>query len=123
MANDLTGAFCATILNAATIAHILHLQTRSYSQHVALNDLYEALPDHADDIIEKYQGKYQEIITYPAQSVKTPDNALDFVLALKDYVSSTRYSAFKQEDTEIQNLIDELAASIDEAIYKLTFLS
>ena len=123
LASDLTGEFCATVLNAATVAHILHLQTRSYSHHVALNELYDALPEHADNIIEKYQGKYQTILEYPAQTVKTPANALEFVIALKDYVWTNRYQAFNEKDTEIQNIIDELAATIDEAIYKLNFLS
>jgi hypothetical protein len=122
-AADSTGAFVATVLNAATVAHILHLQTRSFSQHKTLDELYNALPEHGDELVEAYQGKYQTIIEYPVQSVKTPGNALDFVVALKDYVKANRYTAFSQEDSEIQNIIDELAGTLDSTIYKLTFLS
>lgn len=110
----------ATLLNSATVAHILHLQTRSYAKHKALEDLYDSLPDLADSLIESYQSKYG-IAEYPAQSVETPADALEFVKGLREYVSTKRYAVAK--DSELQNITDEIVQLLDSTIYKLTFLS
>jgi len=110
----------ATLLNSATVAHILHLQTRSYAKHKALEDLYESLPDLADSLIESYQSKYG-IAQYPAQSVATPDDSLEFVKGLREYVSTKRFAVAK--DSELQNITDEIVQLLDSTIYKLTFLS
>ena len=112
----------ATLLNSATTAHILHLQTGSYAQHKALNTLYADLPDLADDLIEAYQGKYGVVKDYPAQSVTTPSDALGFVQELRAYVAANRYVALKQSDSELQNITDNIVELLDSTIYKLTFL-
>jgi hypothetical protein len=119
---ELTPAFFATLLNSATTAHILHLQTGSYAQHKALNTLYADLPDLADDLIEAYQGKYGIVKDYPAQSVTTPSDALGFVQELRAFVANNRYVALKQSDTELQNITDNIVELLDSTIYKLTFL-
>jgi hypothetical protein len=117
---DVANEVFATLLNSATIAHILHLQTRSYAKHKALENLYEGLPDLADDLIESYQSKYG-IAQYPAQSVVTPSDALDFVKGLREYVTTKRYAVAK--DSELQNITDEITQLLDSTIYKLTFLN
>jgi hypothetical protein len=115
-------SFFATLLNSATTAHILHLQTGSYAQHKALNTLYSDLPDLADGLIEAYQGKYGVVNNYPAQSVTTPSDALGFVQELRAFVLSNRYTALKQSDSELQNITDNIVELLDSTIYKLTFL-
>jgi len=112
----------ATLLNSATTAHILHLQTGSYAQHKALNTLYADLPDLADSLIEAYQGKYGVVKDYPSQSVTTPSDALGFVQELRAYVAANRYVALKQSDSELQNITDNIVELLDSTIYKLTFL-
>lgn len=112
--------FFATLLHAATSGHILHLQTRSYAQHKALDDFYSALPDLADSIIEAYQGKYGLVLDYPSGYQVPTGSPIDFVSALSDYVESTRSNI--ATDSEIQNLIDEVQQLIDSTLYKLRFL-
>ena len=120
---DKAAEFFITLLNAATVAHVLHLQSKSYSEHKALEGLYEGLPDVADSIIEAYQGKYQKIVKYPNQPVgQAPDDALNFVKSLNSYVAQVRHSIGSPNDTELQNIIDELVQLLDSTIYKLTFL-
>lgn len=115
--------FASTLLNAATSVHYLHFKTRSFSQHMALGDLYDALPDAVDTLVEVWQGKYQTLLEFPSQGVTSPSDALDFVLKLNDYVIKNRYSFAPAEDTEIQNIIDELVATIEKAAYKIKFLA
>ena len=37
---------------------VYHWQSQSYSEHIALNEYYDGLPDLVDGIVESYQGKY-----------------------------------------------------------------
>jgi hypothetical protein len=71
---DKIGEFFLTLLHAATNTHILHLQTTSYAEHVALGEFYKELPDLVDTVIESIQGKYGEIIQYP-QDYFVPSNS------------------------------------------------
>jgi Family of unknown function (DUF5856) len=116
---DVANEVFATLLNAATIAHMLHLQTDSYSKHKALEKLYEGLPDLADDLIEAYQSKYG-IVKYPAQSVATADEPLTYVKQLRSFLTENRYSVAK--DSELQNITDEITQLLDSTIYRLTYL-
>lgn len=111
--------FAMRLLNAATVAHILHLQSRSYAQHMALGELYEALPGLVDAVVEAYQGKYGILGSYPAE-IKIESDALNFISDLSSFVATYRDFC---EDSEIQNLIDEVADQIDSTMYKLKFLS
>lgn len=113
--------FFMTLLHAATTAHILHLQSRSYSQHKALGELYEELPELVDSLIEAYQGEYGIVTGYPVQSIKVATEPLDFVNELDDFIEKNRASV--SDDSELQNMIDEIAALVDQTTYKLKFLS
>jgi hypothetical protein len=115
--------FFITLLHAATVAHVLHLQTRSYAQHKALDSFYKELPDLVDNVIEAYQGKNNKIVTdYPAKSVSPQSkNPLEFLQWLSTYVEKNRESVGK--DSELQNMVDEIAGLIDSTLYKLRFLA
>ena len=79
------GELLITLLNAATIGHVLHLQSRSYSEHKALQGFYTAMPDLVDGVIEAYQGRYGELVEYPDQVVELSEykDSLEFVMFLK----------------------------------------
>ena len=54
-----TAACVSELMNAATSFHKLHLKITglgSYAGHKALNEIYDALPGHADDLAEGFQG-------------------------------------------------------------------
>lgn len=119
--NTAAAEFFMVLLHAGTSGHLLHLQTRSYAQHKALDDFYSALPDLADSLIEAYQGKYGLVLDYPSgYSVPTGD-PVQFVSELSDYVTANRGNV--GADSELQNLIDEIQSLIDSTIYKLRFLA
>ena len=116
------GEFILTLLHAATNTHILHLQSKSFSEHMALGEFYAALPDLVDAVVEATQGRYGQLIDYPVQYYAPASTALEELQQLKDYVDETRRGEDIPQDTEIQNLIDEIASQIDSTLYKLTFL-
>lgn len=116
------GELLITLLNSATIGHVLHLQSRSYAEHKALNTFYSEMPDLVDAVIEAWQGRHGELVEYPDQMVEVSEHkdALEFVTFLKILLEEERYSL--GEDSEIQNLVDSIAELIDSTLYKLTFL-
>jgi len=114
------GEFFLKLLHASTNGHILHLQTKSYSEHKALQKYYEELPDLIDAIIEEWQGAYQEIIEYPSTYEAPTEDALQEVMAIRDFLVENR--SVVGDYTSIQNSVDNLMSLLDSTIYKLTFL-
>ena len=117
-----TGAaeFFKALLDAVTTAHLLHLQSRSYSQHQALGSFYEELTDLADSLIESYQGKYGIVTEYPPGPSLPNNDPISFMTKLSEYVRKTRTAV--ASDSEIQNDIDTIQSLIDSTLYKLTNL-
>ena len=72
--------FTMCLLNSVTTGHILHLQSRSYSQHMALGAFYDGIGDLVDAFVEAFQGKYGLLTKYPATAVLMPDmNPIDYL--------------------------------------------
>lgn len=115
------GEFVLTLMHAATNAHILHLRSRSYSEHMALNTFYEELPGLVDDLAEAIQGHEQELLDFPVDYYQPAETALDELTQLQEYVEQERKMVLP-EVSEIQNIVDEIAQLIDSTIYKLKFL-
>lgn len=114
------GAFIMELLHSGTSTHVLHLRSRSYSQHMALGDFYEGIVEKADAIAEAYQGRYG-IIDYPALSYKQENDPVMAIRSLRRYVDDNRMSVC--DHSEIQNLIDEAVALMDSTLYKLENLA
>lgn len=112
-------SFVLCLLHSVTNAHILHLQTKSYSEHKALEGFYTAIGDLVDSYVEAYQGKYGIIEGYGAEYTQ-PSSPLEYLTSLNDYVLQARQQL--KQDTELQNITDEIAALIDSTLYKLRFL-
>jgi hypothetical protein len=120
--NKVAHEFFYVLLMAAPHAHILHLQTRSIAEHLALNELYTGLPELTDTLIESYQGKYGLVMDYPANAtMPTMSSPAAMVIALNKYVDEKR--AGVSDDSEIQNAIDEIVTLLNQTTYKLKFLS
>lgn len=115
MSQKAAAKFVIAMMHARTDAHLMHLQTRSYAEHVALNGFYDALPDLVDSFVEAYQGKYGIIEDYPEEYRR-----LDEIEDLVDEIEQMR--ADLPGDSELQNIVDEIAALVDSTVYKLRYL-
>lgn len=111
--------FVAVLLHSATVTHFQHLATNSYAQHKALAKYYTAIVDLADSYAEAYAGKFEQLKRFPSDfhSEKDPVKYLE---TIKDFVEEARSEL--PQDTELQNLIDEIADLINSTLYKLRFL-
>ena len=116
--------FTICLLNSVTTAHILHLSTRSYSQHKALETFYTEIGDHVDDFVEAFQGKYGLLTKYPATAdLFATEDPITYLTYLKDEVATLRKAPGFPDDSELQNICDEIAQLIDSTLYKLRFLA
>ena len=114
------GEFILTLLHAATNTHILHLQSKSFSEHMALGTFYEELPDLVDAVVESIQGLTGEIIQYPEMYYRPADSGIQELEDLLVFVKQGR--EVLPQDSEIQNEVDAIATLINSTLYKLRFL-
>lgn len=113
--------FIALLMHARTAGHMMHLQTRSYAQHMALGAFYEGVGSLLDDFAEAFQGLYGIITPYPAGFTPPGSDALAEIKKIAQSVRECRRELPK--DTELQNIIDEIAGLLDSTLYKLRFLA
>ena len=119
MRDNTCAEFVLCLFHAVTNTHLLHLQTRSFSVHMALGAYYPDLEELIDTFAEAYQGKYGIIDGYK-NDYALPVDPLPYLIGISDYIKTTR--ANLPQDSELQNLIDEIASLTDGTIYKLRFL-
>lgn len=113
--------FTMCLLHSVTNAHILHLTTKSYAEHKALENYYTEVGDLVDDFIEAFQGKYGLLHDFTADYA-LPGQPIEYLTYLKDEVATLRRSEKFPQDSELQNTVDEIAQLIDSTLYKLRFL-
>jgi hypothetical protein len=114
------GTFLLTLMHSSTNTQILHRQTKSYAEHKALRRFYEEIIPLVDSLTESIQGLEGEIIDYPVDYYGPAASGLEELTSLKEYVFEERKGL--PQDSEIQNVVDEVAALIDSTLYKLKFL-
>lgn len=115
------GELVMRCFHARTTAHVLHLKTRSYAAHKALNEFYDEIIPLTDSFAEAYQGDYGLIDSYPAKYTLSAD-ALAMLDELGDWIAKHRHECCDEDDTYLQNIIDEIVALIRSTQYKLRFL-
>ena len=71
--------FMGMLFLARDVAHSVHLNTRSYAKHKALQKFYESVGDLADDFAEAYQGRYGLIGPISLLSAKKTANIIEFM--------------------------------------------
>lgn len=108
--------FVAVLFHSGTNAHFMHLQTKSYSAHKALGSFYESIIELADEWAEAFQGKYDVIQSYPTEFHVAKD-PLQYMEQLDTFVETIRKAL--PQDSELQNLVDNIASLINSTAYKL----
>ena len=115
------GEFILCAFHARTTAHILHLKTRSYAEHKALNKFYDGIVDLVDALAEAYQGEYGLIKDYTEKYTAYSD-PLPMLDDLRECLDECTEKCFDSNDTHLHNLADEIRSLIASTQYKLRFL-
>lgn len=120
-----TAACVSELMNAATSFHKLHLKITglgSYAGHKALNELYDELPGHADDIAEGFQGAAEKLLDYTDVAPRTLNSVSEALSYLRELVSMVTTLQSKMPYSELINDLDNVKSTINSAKYKLNFL-
>jgi hypothetical protein len=105
--------FLATMLHSATNTHFFHWSTDSYAKHKALAKYYDSIIDLTD------MGKYGKFTAFPSV-YHQPKDPIRYMESLQSFVKEARNDL--PQDSELQNIIDEIADLINSTTYKLKFL-
>jgi len=89
---------------------------------MALGEFYDEVSDLIDSFVEAFQGKYGLLTSYKAD-YKLPGGPVEYLTYLKTEVATLRKAEGFPQDSELQNITDEIASLIDSTLYKLRFLS
>ena len=112
--------FALTLLHSGTNAHLLHLQTDSFAKHEALGEYYDEIIDLVDEYAEAFMGKYGQLKTFP-EDFHLSEEPVEYLNSIKDFIEQSREHL--PQDTELMNLVDEIADLVNTTLYKLRFLS
>ena len=115
--------FVGTLFLARDVAHSVHLNTRSFAKHMALNEFYDAIVDLADKFAEAYQGRHGMIGPITLMSAKKTGNILEFLQDSLADIEKMRYEVCDKSDSPLQNIIDEIVGLYLQVLYKLKFLA
>ncbi|NBS68021.1 hypothetical protein EBT31_03785 [bacterium] len=115
--------FVGTLFLARDVAHSVHLNTRSFSKHMALNTFYDSIIDLADAFAEAYQGRHGLIGPISLMSAKKTTNIIEFLESSLADIEEMRYKVVKKEDTSLQQLIDNIVELFLTTLYKLKYLA
>ena len=115
--------FVGTLFLARDVAHSVHLNTRSFSKHSALQSFYDEVIELADKFAEAYQGRHSLIGPISLMSAKKTNNIVEFLTDSMAEIEKGRYEVCDKTDTPIQNIIDEIVGLYLSTLYKLRFLA
>jgi len=115
--------FMGELFLARDVAHSVHLNTRSFSKHSALNTFYDEIVELADKYAEAYQGRHGMIGPISLKSARKDGAILAFLEDSMKYIEDNRYKVCDKSDSALQNIIDEIVGLYLSTIYKLKFLA
>ena len=106
--------FVGALFEIETTAHIAHLQTTSFAQHMALNTLYTEIVDWRDNFAESFSGKHGIIRDIP---IKKEPEGQDMILYLK-----RKAAAFEEYEKSLKDgYLQQIVQSVNELIYSTLY--
>ena len=110
------GVVFSKLFEARDFTHKAHLESKSYSQHKALDGFYGGILDLTDALVESYFGKYgiQKIQIAQIKDAEPIGYLEDFANFMEQ-----AHASVDKKDTWIQNQIDEILQLTFSTLYKL----
>ena len=122
---NMVSACVSELMNAATSMHKLHLKISgmgSYAGHKALNELYDALPGHADDLAEGFQGAAEKLLEYTDVAPRNLASVNDAISYIREMTNMVNMLQSQLPYSELVNDLDNVKSTLNSAKYKLVFL-
>jgi hypothetical protein len=105
------------VFQARDCAHRRHWQTRSYSEHKALNAFYDDVVEAIDAVIENFQGMFGNIDDFEVQTESVKDMTA-YLTDEMDFIESNR-NILSQGSDSIGALIDNLVSVYSRTVFML----
>jgi hypothetical protein len=115
--------FIGILFLARDVTHSVHLNTRSFSKHTALNIFYDRIVGAADDFAEAYQGRHGLVGPITLHSAKKTGNIIEFLEDSLQQIEDARYEVADKTDSSLQQLIDNIVEVYLRTLYKLKYLA
>lgn len=108
--------FTADSFAVRTAIHLAHILARSYAQHIALGNFYEALTDKVDAYIEVYIGLGNQVTSFPSSALPTGDP----IQILTEYLDTVTLEMSEDHASEsLKNILAEIEELTARTLYKL----
>ncbi len=101
--------YAMCLLNGVTAAHVHHWNTSSYAEHQALGEFYDKLSDLTDSFVEAVLTEKGKIIS-SEKALFLGENGLELVKYVYAETYRYRYAPGFTQVSEVQNIVDEIAA-------------
>ena len=118
-------ACVSELMNAATSFHKLHLKVTgigSYAAHKALNEIYDSMPGHADDLAEGFQGASEKLLDYEDVAPRVLNSVQEALSYCRELIQMVNGLQAIMPYSEIVNDLDTIKSDINSIKYKLLFL-
>lgn len=114
--------YAMCLLHGVTAAHLHHWNTPSYAEHQALGEFYEKLSDLADTFVEAVLLDKSKSISSD-KALFLGENGLELVKHIYNQTYVYRNAPGFPQMSEVQNIVDEIAAACRHANFLLNRLS
>ena len=116
-ANNIEEYF-GTLLQSVTEGHKKHLMTGKYSNHKALNEFYDEMPELVDDLVEHWQGTHGKVEEYKNVISANDRDAIEYLEELLEFTKAGQ-DEFFAEDKALSSDIDAIVGQISSTLYQL----
>lgn len=109
--------YITKLIHYVGIAHYMHLNTRNYAEHKALDEFYKEMPELIDGFAEAFLATKPGLIIPPYIHGESYDNSTDMVASLKEGSDHMR----EMLSPEVVNKLDDVLSQVNATLYKLQF--
>lgn len=109
------------VFTTRNLVHFAHWNTKSFASHMALGELYDAIVEEVDDIVEKYQGEFGLLEGLECCDCESPKDIVVQIQSDSDWIKTNRIKIANGSNT-ILNLLDGLTGTYNKILYKLNNL-
>lgn len=110
-----------TLFDARDQIHLIHLNTKSYSEHKALDTFYSEWLGLVDTFIETYQGKYGRIDGVCSITISTAQTSRNYLVKLMEFLVVDIESVIDPKvDSDLENIIADMKQLVNHTLYLLT---
>lgn len=110
--------YFGTLLQSVTETHKQHLMTGKYSNHKALNEFYDEMPELVDALIEHWQGTHGKVENYKNTIEAEGKDPVKYLTELLEFVKAGQKEFFS-DDSALSSDVDSICGQIASTLYQL----